>query len=79
MLPHTLVALARRGAPGAGELVALATDLAGRARSSRLRDHGVDEAALDTCADRAAERAELDRTPPRADRAELRAIYAAAY
>ena len=79
MLPHTLVALERRGAPGAGELVALATDLARRARSSRLRDHGVDEAALDTCADRAAERAELDHTPPRADRDELRAIYAAAY
>jgi alcohol dehydrogenase class IV len=79
MLPHTLVALERRGAPGAGELVALATDLARRARSSRLRDHGVDEAALDTCADRAAERAELDHTPPRADRHELRAIYAAAF
>ncbi len=79
MLPHTLVALQRRGAPGAGELVALATDLARRARSSRLRDHGVDEAALDTCADRAAERPDLDNTPPRADRDELRAIYAAAY
>ena len=79
MLPHTLVALERRGAPGAGELVALATDLARRARSSRLRDHGVDEAALDTCADRASERPDLDHTPPRADRDELRAIYAAAY
>jgi len=79
MLPHTLVALARRGAPGAGELVALATDLARRARSTRLRDHGVDEATLDTCADRASERPDLDHTPPRADRDELRAIYAAAY
>lgn len=79
MLPHTLVALQRRGAPGSGELVALATDLARRARSSRLRDHGVDEAALDTCADRAGERPDLDNTPPRADRDELRAIYAAAY
>ncbi len=79
MLPHTLVALERRRAPGAGGLVALATDLARRARSSRLRDHGVDEAGLDECAGRAAERAELDHTPPRAERDELRAIYAAAY
>ena len=79
MLPHTLVALQRRGAPGAAELVALASDLARRARSSRLRDHGVDEAALDMCADRAAERPDLDNTPPRAGRDELRAIYAAAY
>ena len=54
-------------------------DLARRARSSRLRDHGVDEAALDMCADRAAERPDLDNTPPRAGRDELRAIYAAAY
>jgi alcohol dehydrogenase class IV len=31
MLPHTLVALERRGAPGAGELVGLATPRGGRA------------------------------------------------
>jgi predicted NBD/HSP70 family sugar kinase len=79
MLPHTLVALDRRGATGAAALVALATDLADRAAASRLRDLGVDEATLDTCADAAAERAELDHTPPRADRDELRALYAAAY
>jgi hypothetical protein len=35
----------------------------------------VDAAALDACADAAAERPELDLTPPRADRAELRALY----
>ena len=79
MLPHTLVALERRGAEGTAALVPLATDLARRAEASRLRDLGVDEATLDACADAAAERAELDHIPPRPDRAELRALYAAAY
>ncbi len=79
MLPHTLLALEQRGAAGAAQLTALATDLARRAQASRLRDLGVDEAALDTCADAAAERAELDHTPPRADRDELRTLYAAAF
>jgi alcohol dehydrogenase class IV len=79
MLPHTLVALERRGAPGAGELVGLATTLADRAGAARLRDLGVDEAVLDVCADAAAGRAELDLTPPRPDRDELRALYGAAY
>ena len=79
MLPHTLVALEQRAATGVAGLVALATDLARRARASRLRDLGVDEATLDTCADAASERAELDHIPPRPDRDELRALYAAAY
>ena len=69
----------RRGASGAGDLVALATDLARRAGASRLRDLGVTEDELDRCADAAADRKELDLTPPRADRDELRALYAAAY
>ena len=79
MLPHTLGALEQRGAIAAAGLVALATDLAHRAQASRLRDLGVDEATLETCADAASERAELDHTPPRAGRDELRALYAAAY
>lgn len=79
MLPHTLSALARRGAPGAGDLVGLAADLARRAQAMRLRDLGVTEPLLDHCADAAANRANLDLTPPRADRDELRALYAAAY
>lgn len=79
MLPHTLVSLERRGAPGAGALVELATDLARRAGAVSLSALRVDEAALDTCADAAADRAELDATPPRADRSELRALYAAAF
>jgi alcohol dehydrogenase class IV len=79
MLPHTLVALERRGAPGAGELTALAAALAHRAGATRLRDLGVDEAVLDACADAAASRAELDLIPPRPDRDELRALYDAAF
>ncbi|MEA2220976.1 MAG: maleylacetate reductase [Solirubrobacteraceae bacterium] len=79
MLPHTLAALARRGAPGTAELAGLAADLAARAQAVRLRDLGVDERQLDRCADAASGRAELAATPPRADRAELRALYAAAY
>jgi alcohol dehydrogenase class IV len=79
MLPHTLVALERRGAHGAGELVPLATELARRAEAVRLRDLGVDEALLDELADAAAPRAELDLIPPRPDRDELRALYASAF
>jgi alcohol dehydrogenase class IV len=78
MLPHTLGALEGRGAPGAGDLVALATELARRAQASSLGQLGVDEATLDTCADAAAQRSELDAIPPRPDRDELRALYAAA-
>ena len=37
------------------------------------------EATLDACADAAAGRAELDATPPRPDRDELRALYAGAF
>jgi alcohol dehydrogenase class IV len=79
LLPHTLRALERRGAPGAGELVDLATRLARRAGAVALRDLGVDETTLDACADAAASRAELDLIPPRPDRDELRALYAAAF
>jgi alcohol dehydrogenase class IV len=78
MLPYTLAALERRGAADAGRLVGLATDLAFRAQAVHLRELGVDEATLDRCADAAAERSELDQTPPRPDRDELRALYAAA-
>jgi alcohol dehydrogenase class IV len=50
------------------------------ARTGRttLREAGVDDATLDRCADAAAERPELQLTPPRADRAELRTLYAGA-
>jgi hypothetical protein len=43
--------------------------------STSLRELGVSPEQLDECADRAAERGDLDLTPPRGDRAELRALY----
>jgi alcohol dehydrogenase class IV len=79
MLPHTLVALALRGAAGAAELAGLASGLAARAQARRLRDLGVTDDELDRCADAAAQRAELDLTPPRAGRDELRELYASAF
>ena len=81
MLPHTLLALARRGAPARPSSLALATDLArARARRVRLRDLGVDRGGSSTAARTPPPDArELDLTPPRADRDELRALYAAAF
>jgi alcohol dehydrogenase class IV len=49
-----------------------------RTGSTTLREAGVHDDALDRCADAAAERPELQLTPPRADRAELRTLYAGA-
>ena len=87
MLPVTTPALRRR-APEAlaslddtvGEpLEQVAQRFAARAGASRLRDLGADEAALEACADEAAGRAELDFTPPRADRDEIAALYREAW
>ena len=47
--------------------------------ATRLRDIGVSRDVLAECADAAAERPELDLTPPRADRAELLALYEGAW
>ena len=47
--------------------------------ATRLRDLGVAHDVLAQCADAAAERPELDLTPPRADRAELLALYEGAW
>ena len=58
---------------------AAAARLCRRTGATRLRDLGVVASALDGCADAAARRRELDHTPPRADRAELRALYDAAF
>jgi alcohol dehydrogenase class IV len=58
---------------------ALAQRLARLAGASRIRDIGVPEDRLDACADAAAQRPELDFTPPRASRDELRAMSAAAW
>ncbi|HVW19530.1 MAG TPA: iron-containing alcohol dehydrogenase, partial [Solirubrobacteraceae bacterium] len=79
LLPHTMRALERRGL----EVVAapaLAARLARLAGAERLTDIGIDadDAALARCAEVAAARRELGNTPPPAERAEIRAIYAAA-
>ena len=83
MLPHTLGALAwrfpawneRLGEAMGGDPAEIAASLCARTGATRLGELGVDATALDACADAAAERQELDLTPPRADRAELRALY----
>jgi alcohol dehydrogenase class IV len=82
ILPAAISALEQR-APGRvdpdGTLRTLAERLARRAGANGIRRLGVDEAALDACADAAAGRAELAFTPPPADRDELRALYAEAF
>ena len=83
MLPYTLGALAwrfpvwieRLGEAMGGDPSELAAALCGRTGATRLAELGAGPAELDACADAAAERQELDLTPPRADRAELRALY----
>ena len=79
MLPHTLPALARRGAERADGARRPRRPARRRAEAVRAARPRVTEQQLDACADAAAERAELDRTPPRATRDELRALYADAY
>jgi alcohol dehydrogenase class IV len=87
LLPHTLGALAWRFPAQAAALEeALGEDpseaagrLASLAGAERIRELGVEADALPRCADVAAQRAELDATPPRADRAELWAIFESAY
>lgn len=87
LLAHTTGALAWRcEAQHAALTEALGEDPAGaaarlseRTGATRLRDLGADAATLEACADAAAERPQLDHTPPRADRAELRALYHAAF
>jgi alcohol dehydrogenase class IV len=87
LLPHTLAALAWRFPSQAEALaealgedpVEAAARLARLAHAERIRALGIEADGLAACADTAAERAELDATPPRADRAELLAIYESAW
>jgi alcohol dehydrogenase class IV len=82
VLPAAIGALERRNPRRVdpdGTLAELARRLARRAGADGIRRLGVPEDRLDACADAAASRAELDHTPPRADRDELRALYAEAW
>jgi alcohol dehydrogenase class IV len=87
MLPHTLGALrtrfpaeiARLDEAVDGDAAALAARTAERAGATRLRDLGVARDALPEVARLAAERPDLDLTPPRATERELLALYEAAW
>jgi alcohol dehydrogenase len=87
MLPHTLPALARRAPDWTVQLehalgfdpVELAIRLRELGGVNRLRDAGASEGDLELCAETAAERPELEMTPPPADLDELRELYRAAY
>jgi len=80
LLPHTAAALRRRAGdrmlPGVEEIARL---LARRAGTERLSDLGVDRDVLRRCAEAAADRGDLDNTPPRAGRDELLRLYEAAW
>jgi alcohol dehydrogenase class IV len=87
LLCHTLGALAWRfpqrmealGTAVGGDPQDVAARICELTGATRLRDIGVDHEALVECAAAAAERPELDLTPPRADRAELMALYEGAW
>jgi alcohol dehydrogenase class IV len=88
LLPHTIEALRRRSPERVAALdravgtdvSAVAADLARRAGAERIRDLGVPADRLDAIADAAAARADgLALTPPAADAAELRELYASAW
>ena len=87
LLCHTIGALAWRF-PQRIEALGIAleddpSDVAARmcrlTGATRLRDIGVEREVLAECAEAAAERPELDLTAPRADRAELLALYEGAW
>jgi alcohol dehydrogenase class IV len=82
VLPHTIGALERRR-PGYVDpddsLRQLARTLAGLAAADGIRSLGVPRERLPDCARAAAQRAELDLTPPRADEAEILELYEGAW
>jgi alcohol dehydrogenase class IV len=82
VLPHTIGALERRR-PGYVDpdetLRDLARRLARHAGADGIRNLGVERDRLKDCASAAAQRAELDLTPPRADEAELLDLYESAW
>ena len=82
VLPYTIGALEQRR-PGYvdpdGSLRALAKRLAGLAGADGIRNLGVDRERLADCASAAAQRAELQHTPPAAGEDELLALYESAW
>jgi alcohol dehydrogenase class IV len=87
MLPHSLIALARRspaalerfGEAMGGNPPEVAARVCALSGVTRLRDADVTQETLDRCAAEAAGRPELVLTPPAAEEAELRELYAAAW
>ncbi len=79
LLPHTLVALDRRGLVDATEFRELAEELTARADARSLRALGVHPDVLESCVAIALRRSELDHTPPPPIADEIRAIYRAAW
>ncbi len=82
ILPHSIRALESRD-PGRvdpdGSLTSLARKLGRLARAERLRDLGVRQDELPRYAAVAAQRPQLELTPPRADESELLRLYEAAW
>jgi alcohol dehydrogenase class IV len=72
-------ALAAADAAAGRPLEELAVELRTRAGLSGLRSVGIERSRLAACAAAAAQRAELDHTPPRPGEAELLALYEAAW
>jgi alcohol dehydrogenase class IV len=80
MLPHSIDALVKRFPSDVDPIArGLAERLCQLTGTTRLRDLGVTESSLETCADEAASRPELHLTPPPADRSELLSLYGAAW
>lgn len=83
LLPHTIAALQRRFPDGLRPIREVVGDaperLRERAGLTGIRDLGVEHDALAAGADAAAQRPELDLTPPRASREELLELYEAAW
>jgi alcohol dehydrogenase class IV len=87
LLPHTIAALSWRFPGEFDELAAAlgedpaeaAARICALSGATRLGELGIGAAELDAAADAAAQRPQLGATPPRADRAELRALYEAAH
>ncbi len=87
LLPHTLGALAWRfgdqhdalAVAMGGDPAEAAAAVRARTGAERLRDLGIEADVLPRCADAAAERPDLAHTPPAAGRAEILALYEAAW